>query len=889
MSERQKKLIGLEAKDSGPVTCLGHTFENDGERRTYFLERLREKLRDPEFRKTEGFPLGADEDILALSDPPYYTACPNPFLAEFVKLYGNPYDPAVEYRREPFSTDVSEGKNDPVYNAHSYHTKVPHKAIMRYIEHYTSPGDIVLDAFCGTGMSGVAAQLSGRHSILVDLSPAATFLASNFCVVPDIESFELDVESLESVIESDIRSLYRLVDADRSEYRSFTIYSTIVECENCQFRFDQWTASFDPDTRQVRDKLTCPSCSHEFAARAATHVMTDVFDPILAKVIRTKKRVQRFSRLTGSGGSHDAWCDDDGNDYTAFAKDILQERIPADALPEMYESHYKRNLAAEGISHVHQFYTPRNLLACARLNRIARDKGPMFLFAFLNTAWHGTLQRRYNAGGGHRPKTNTLYIPALSSEGCVADIYEKKLADLKRFLRAKESATLTPLISTLSATDLAPIPSDSVDYIFLDPPFGANIMYSDLNFLWESWLKVRTNSKEEAIENHVQHKGLPEYQELMKQSFQECFRVLKPGRWMTVEFHNSKNAVWNAISESITYAGFVIADVRTLSKKQGSITQYTARTAVKDDLVISAYKPSDALEESFKGTAGTPDAAWDFVRGHLSQLPVFSSSDGKAETIVERQNYLLFDRMVAFHVQRGAAVPLSASEFYAGLDERFAMRDGMYFLPEQVAEYDKKRMTVREVLQLQLFVTDETSAIHWLKQQLVKKPQTFQELHPQFLREIGGWQKHEKPLELSELLEQNFLIFDGKGQLPSQVHSYLSSNFRELRNLPKNDARLQEKGKDRWYVPDPNKAGDLEKLRERTLLREFEEYREAKVRRLKIVRQEAVRIGFKKAWQERDYATIISVAQKIPENVLQEDPKLLMWYDQALTRTGDEG
>jgi hypothetical protein len=232
-------------------------------------------------------------------------------------------------------------------------------------------------------------------------------------------------------------------------------------------------------------------------------------------------------------------------------------------------------------------------------------------------------------------------------------------------------------------------------------------------------------------------------------------------------------------------------------------------------------------------------------------------------------------------------VPLPAAEFYAGLTQRFSERDGMYFLPEQVAEYDKKRMTVREVLQLQLFVTDESSAIQWLKQQLIKKPQTFQELHPQFLKEIGGWQKHEEPLELSKLLAQSFLIYDSKGEVPNQIHSYISTNFKELRNLPKDDESLRSKGKDRWYVPDPNKAGDLEKLRERSLLKEFEEYRTSVQKRLKLFRLEAVRAGFKKAWQERDYATIITVASKIPENVLHEDPKLLMWYDQAITRTGE--
>ena len=244
--------------------------------------------------------------------------------------------------------------------------------------------------------------------------------------------------------------------------------------------------------------------------------------------------------------------------------------------------------------------------------------------------------------------------------------------------------------------------------------------------------------------------------------------------------------------------------------------------------------------------------------------------------------------MVAFHVQRGVMVPLSASEFYAGLEQRFALRDGMYFLLDQAAEYDKKRMTVKEVLQIELFVSDEASAIQWLKQQLTKKPQTFQDIHPQFLKEIGGWRKHEKLPELSEMLEQNFLRYDGRGEVPSQIHSYLSTNFKELRNRPKDDWVLKVKSEDRWYVPDPNKAGDLERLRERTLLKEFEEYREPRQRRLKVFRLEAVRAGFKKAWQERHYKTIIAVARKIPETIIQEDPKLLMWYDQALTRTGGE-
>ena len=484
------------------------------------------------------------------------------------------------------------------------------------------------------------------------------------------------------------------------------------------------------------------------------------------------------------------------------------------------------------------------------------------------------------------PLSGTLYKPMLFGELNILNVMRAKVNRAAEGL-SKLPKALSCAITTQSSSGMqSQIPNNVIDYIFTDPPFGDNLPYSELNFNVETWLGVHTNIKPEAIVSGTQKKDIRGYKSLIGSCFHENYRILKPGRWMTIVFHNSRNTIWNAIQEALFEAGFVVADVRTLDKKRGTTKQqvYTSG-AVKQDLVISAYKPNGGLEDRFKLIAGTEDGVWDFVRTHLKQLPVFVSNNGKAEIIAERQHFLLFDRMVAFHVQRGVTVPLSAAEFYAGLEQRFPPRDGMYFLPDQAAKYDKKRITVREVLQLQLFVSDEASAIQWLKQKLIKKPQTFQDIHPQFLKEISGWQKHEKPLELLELLEQNFLRYDGMGDVPSQIHSYLSTNFKELRRLAKDDPALASKGKDRWYVPDPNKAGDLEKLRERALMREFEEYRESKQKRLKVFRLEAVRAGFKKAWQEKDYGTIIEVAKKIKENVLQEDPKLLMFYDQALTRS----
>ena len=412
-------------------------------------------------------------------------------------------------------------------------------------------------------------------------------------------------------------------------------------------------------------------------------------------------------------------------------------------------------------------------------------------------------------------------------------------------------------------------------------------MYSELSYIRESWLRVITNNKPEAIENKTQKKGIDEYRDLMTNCFEKAFKYLKPGRWMTVEFSNTKASVWNSIQNALSDAGFIVASVAALDKTRGGLHAMLGPTAVKQDLVISAYKPNGGFEERFQKEAQTEEGVWDFVRTHLKYLPVTKRQGPLMLFVPERDPRILFDQMIAFYVRKGYPVPISSQEFQVGLSQRFIERDGMYFLPDQVAEYDRKKMTSGAPQQLSMFVSDEASAIQWLRQLIKEKPQTFSDINPQFMQQLGGWSKNEAQLDLRELLNQNFLCYDGKGPVPEQIHAYLSTNWKELRNLPKDHPALVAKARDRWYVPDPNKAGDLEKLREKALLKEFEEYKEVK-KKLKVFRLEAVRAGFKKAWQERDYAVIVSVADKIPNNVLEEDPKLLMWYDQAVTRMGGE-
>ena len=447
-------------------------------------------------------------------------------------------------------------------------------------------------------------------------------------------------------------------------------------------------------------------------------------------------------------------------------------------------------------------------------------------------------------------------------------------------------ASIGSAVTTVGSATKIPIPDTSIDYIFTDPPFGDNLAYSELNFLVEAFHGVFTHQAEEAVMSTCQHKGLLEYHRLMRACFAEYFRVLKPGHWMTVVFSNTQAAVWNGIQTALQEAGFVIANVSALNKQQGSFNAVTNATSVKQDLVISAYKPNGGLEERFRKSGGNTDSVWDFVRTHLGYLPPVKMKGGELEFIKERDPRIIFDRMVAWFVKHGFAVPVSSEEFQAGLAQRFEPRDGMVFLPGQAAEYDKKRMQVALAPQMEMFVSDERSAIDWLSEFLKKRPSTYSEITPEYMPAVGAAKKKGEVIpELSRLLDENFIQYDGQGVVPSQIHSLLSTNFKDMRGLEKSDSRLIAKAKDRWYVPDPNKAQDLEKKREKALLKEFETYRAFTGRKLKEFRLEVMRAGFKAAWANKDYKTIIVIAQKIPEDSLQEDEKLLLWYDQALTRS----
>jgi len=457
--------------------------------------------------------------------------------------------------------------------------------------------------------------------------------------------------------------------------------------------------------------------------------------------------------------------------------------------------------------------------------------------------------RNYFYGGGGWNLTglaNTLYIPSLPIETSILEILKSRLSTynlIKDYLPVADDN----VVSVASACSCN-ISDDSIDYIFIDPPFGANIMYSELNFVYESWLKVFTNNKSEAIINRSQHKTLFDYQTLMNRSFKEFYRVLKPGRWITIEFSNTSASVWNSIQNSLQGVGFVVVNVAALDKQQGSFNSVTSPTAVKQDLIITCFKPNDELVQKFQYNSDRANNVWDFTEELLEHLPVHLRRENSTTAVIERSPKILFDRLIAYYVQHGYQVPIDAAEFQKGLRDRFVERDGMYFTAEQAIEYEEKKKETSSFVSLALLVGSEAEGIEWLKRKLEEGPKTYSEILPDWMQDLVKPKKGDTLPELMQILDENFL---------KDENGY-------------------------WHIPDLNDQAQLDAVKTKRLLKEFEVYVEAK--KVKNARLEALRAGFKECYKNKDFATIVAVGDKIDEELLTTDEVLLRFYDIASSR-----
>jgi DNA modification methylase len=842
-----------------PITVLGRTFATDEERRTYFREELRKQL--PELKQIEGFPIGEDENILKLSDPPYYTACPNPWINDFIAEWETEkVELEAQGKRvanfevdEPYASDVSEGKYNDIYFKHPYHTKVPIAAISEYLEHYVQCGDIIFDGFAGTGMTGVAAQLKNKRvkSITLDLSPIASFINYDYNYPLDKEMAIKHFSEIMEWIKTKHLWMFK-TNHVKNEFGiiNSVVWSDVFICNSCGNDIVFWECGVDQEKGKILPSVSCDKCQASFAKSDLKRKTHTIFDNDLNEsVIVSSLKPVHISYNYKNKTYYKVPDDSDFVLLSEIENSKINTWFPRDLIQKGEKT---SDVLKVGINYVHQIYFKRDLWILSEFYnqvKLLPLLGVLTAVAFRITKRYALtyMSGKWGAGGG--PTNGTYYIPSLIKELNVIDMLENAF---KKYINASFEQTKMNVISTQSATELK-LKSQSIDYIFTDPPFGNNFIYSEINFIWEAWLKVFTNNLSEAIESRTYNKTIFIYKDLMTKSFQEFYRILKPGKWMSVEFSNTKASIWNMIQQSIQDAGFIVANISALDKQKGSFNAQVTVTAVKQDLIISCYKPSSEFDTKFQQSQHSEVGIWDFVTEHLNHLKVHLVKENATTAVIERSPKIIFDRLIAFYVQRNLPVPIDAPLFQKGLKERFIERDGMFFTSEKAHEYDSKKAELPNFVQLSLLVASEQDGVMWLRRELEHTAQTYQELQPKWMQALAGVRKGDILPELKDILEENFL--------------------------------QNESGA--WYLPDLENEIDLEKVRTGRMLRLFATYREQASKpkgKIKEARVEALRVGFKQCYKDKDFKTIVTIGDSIPNNLLMEDEVLLQYYDIAISR-----
>ncbi len=542
------------------------------------------------------------------SEPFYFQDQPNPHLRSFAQahLETHPFRASTDnYNPPPFQTPIKTTRATSVYRMHTYWTKKPHDAIRQYITHYTQAGELVLDPFCGSGGTALAALIEGRKAIAIDRSPAAAFLAYNHCRPVNPDALVAAFAAIEQEMAAETEWLYgtRCDRCGGPAMIAYTIWSRVFECLRCL----QKTPLADcPDAKgktaqgKMKRIKACPHClKRNFVEDIRKGGSQTAMIPVMTVYYclngcRPNRAERRYN-------------DDNPAKRRYFQKyDLAKiEAIEKRSIPHWHpripmihgsEAGIGKRLAMHGIYNVDDFFTKRNLWALAALLNAINTSAhrDALRFAFTSILLKGSRMMAQNRDGGARITKGTFYIAPVLRDINVVRYMKNAVDDIARGFRAVQSIPRQVRISTADARRLD-LPDQSIDYIFTDPPYADNVQYGELNFIWEAWLNFDTQwHPDEIIVNSIRGRTEKEWAAMMLEAMRECRRVLKPGRCLSLCYHDRSEGTWALIQEIMQAAGFTPEQSDNaifIETDQKSYNQLVGHKIIKRNLVINYRKP----------------------------------------------------------------------------------------------------------------------------------------------------------------------------------------------------------------------------------------------------------------------------------------------------------
>ena len=581
-----------------------------------------------------------------------------------------------------YATPLPASRTGALYSAFSYPTKISPESIAVFIASHTQPGDTILDCFGGSGTTGLAALLAAkptekmkelaaklqvpvkwgpRNAVIYELSVLGSFVATTMCSPPSSPEFLKAAEKLISACEKKLPLLYAAIDDEGKEgWIRHAIWSDVLACPDCRGETTFWDAAVTLAPAAIAQNFKCPACGCVVSMDEIERVFETFQDLLTGRIAERKKRVLKriYGESQGRKWSRPATAEDE-----VILRQASETPIPAwfpiAEIPwgDLYRSGYHK-----GITHLHHFYTPRNLLAMATIWEQIETAPPelrdaLKFLALSYNATHATLMTRVVVKQSEKDfvltgaQSGVLYISGLPVEkNLFAGLRRKAKTIAQAFAEvAGSSSTVRVVCGNSSKLDL---PNHSVSYIFSDPPFGDFIPYSELTFFNEIWLGKTTEKKHEIVVSPAQKKTVTDYSRLMEAVFREMARTLKDDGKATIVFHSAKAEVWTALQRAYKAAGLQVELSGVLDKLQGSFKQVTSSVSVKGDPLLLLTKNHDTRDPSAELEPNDV----------LAELMTLATT---AQDLKERTPERLYSRFVARYLESGLPVPMDAAGFYS--------------------------------------------------------------------------------------------------------------------------------------------------------------------------------------------------------------------------------
>jgi len=623
--------------------------------------------------------------VLNLESPPHFFLRANPVATV---LATSQRDEAIRIVN-PSEAIISADRNSSIYRLFNYHTKVPPEIARAFIETYSSPGQVILDPFCGSGMLGLGAHHGltpeeHRKVILSDLSPAAAHLAWAYNSRPRTDILEAERERIFRAVTEKVGVLYGASPPEATVKRNtwgYQVWSDVVKCPSCSNEVAYIAVEANDET--------CPNCPEQFSwmttkkgLKEWERVKEILEDPLLGSNVETVRQQLCHTWYSKKKGYQDRVDLELEEECQKLARQlVLDTQIPIVELPDGENLNQPKN--SHGLTHVHHFYTLRNLAILAFIHEEVEQSRieirHVLRQAALSIHTRGSIRNRYLQEYGHRHvgvQSGTLYVPPVREEINLIEAFDRRLAAVINNLGENETVTSPVVVGVQSATNLEQIPDDSIDYGLTDPPFGSNINYSDLNFLGEAWLDSFTDISQEAIISKSQDKDLDDYGNLMRDSFREMYRVLRPGAFLTVIFQNSDNEIWNEIQRGLIEVGFETHDVVIIDKGKGTLKALSSDHGTGQDIAITMRKtlPDETVS---KEDVGEDDDLWGHIDETIAAIPLGQPVRDENGRLNPRHIHALFPMMLRFYLSRDLEVPYTVAKFLEELQNRYTIEDGL--------------------------------------------------------------------------------------------------------------------------------------------------------------------------------------------------------------------